>query len=78
MTIKMKFDVWSPWGPSICTFCYVVAENHYPASNLTSNLSINLGPRALLRIEGRLKGTGVKARSSFEIARSEESYGAKS
>lgn len=61
-------------GPSICTFCYVVAENHYP----TSNLAINVGPRALLRIEGRLKGTGVKNRSSFETARSEESYAASS
>ena len=39
---------------------------------------INLDPRALLRIEGRLKGTGVKTRSSFDIARSEESYAAKS
>ena len=39
---------------------------------------INLGPRALLRIEGRLKGTGVKTKSSFDIARSEESYAAKS
>ena len=45
--------------PSTCICCYVVAENHYPVSNL----SINLGPVALLRIEGRLKGTGVKNRS---------------
>ena len=39
---------------------------------------INLGPRALLRIEDRLKGTGVKNRSLFEIARSAESYDGKS
>ena len=61
-------------GPSTCICCYVVAENHYPVSNL----SINLGPVALLRIEGRLKGTGVKNRSLFEIARSAESYDGKS
>ena len=39
---------------------------------------LNVGPRALLRIEGRLKGTGVKNRSSLETARSEEPYAASS
>ena len=73
MTIKMKFDVWSPWDLPHA-LVVVVAENHYPLSNL----SINLGPVALLRIEGRLKGTGVKNRSLFEIARSAESYDGKS